>query len=90
MTEGGVSKVVTHAYCPSKVGIQSKSLADCHRDGGYMHHMFHSGADMIVVGSKEDLGLVLKPPVRIGMDYGGKIAEKASPDVFYPGIHTLL
>ena len=45
---------------------------------------------MIVVGSKEDLGLVLKPPVRIGMDYGGKIAEKASPDVFYPGIHTLL
>ena len=88
MAEGSVPQIVPHTYSPCKVGIQPKSLADCHRDGGYMHHMFHSGADMVVMGSKEDLGLVLKPSVRIGMDYGGKIAEKASPDVFYPGIHT--
>jgi hypothetical protein len=50
--------------------------------------MLHPGADMVVVGSEENLGLVLEPPVWIGMDYGGQIPEKASPDIFYPGIHT--
>jgi hypothetical protein len=44
---------------------------------------------MIVVWSEENLGLVLEPPVGIRMDYGGQIPEKASPDIFYPGIQTI-
>jgi hypothetical protein len=55
-----------------------------------MHDMLHAGAYMVIVGSKEDLGLMLKPPVWIGMDYSGKVPEEISPDIFFPGIHTLL
>jgi hypothetical protein len=51
--------------------------------------MLHPGADMVIVGGEENLGLMLKPPVWIGMDYGCKIPEKASPDIFYPGIQTI-
>ena len=55
-----------------------------------MHHVFHTCADMVVVGSEENLGLVLQPPVGIGMDNGSKIPEKISPDVFYPGINAFM
>ena len=52
--------------------------------------MLHAGAYMIVVGGKEYLCLVLKPPVGIGMDDGGQVAEKISPDIFCPGINTFM
>ena len=89
MAEGGMPKIVTHAYSPGQVSVQMQSLADSHRYGGHMHNMLHPGADMVVVGSEENLGLMLKPPVWIRMDYGSKIPEKASPDIFYPGIQTI-
>ena len=90
MAEGGMSKIVPYTYSPGKVGIKSQRLADSHRYGGHMHHMLHPSADMVVVRSKEDLGLVLQPPVGIGVDDGCDIPEKRSPDVFYPGIISLL
>jgi hypothetical protein len=90
VSERSMSQIVSYTYSPCQISIKSKGLADSHRYGGHMHNMLHTGADMVVMRSKEDLGLMLKPPVWIGMDNSGKVTEKIAPDIFLSGIHSFL
>ena len=64
VSERSVTQIMTYSDCPCQLVVESHGSADGRCDRGHVEHMLHSGADMVVARSEEDLGLVLEPSER--------------------------
>ena len=58
-----VANVVTKGNCACKFRVKAKVFCGCSGNAFHVVNVFHSGADVVVVGGIKNLGLVLKPAV---------------------------
>lgn len=76
VAEGSVADVVADGDGLGEFGVQPQVFCDRGGDARNMLNMLHARADVVVVGRKEDLGLVLEAAVGLAVQEAGVVTLK--------------
>ena len=86
MAKGRVTEIVSDRNGADQFSVQSEVLRNRVAHCGNDIDMFDSGANMIILGCEEYLGLVLQTPIRCAMKDSIVVACECTSDIIRPTI----